>query len=324
MTDGLRKQITKYLTDAHSIEQQSLSQLRTVPDIAGEPAFADALRRHLEETEQHETRIRSLLEARDEKPSRIKDAAMYAGGKGFVLFARSQPDTPGKLASHALSYEALEWASYDLLARTAERAGEMAVAKAARAIRDEERAMMERIEGLLERTADASLKDVGEDDLMDHLRSYLADAHAIEAQSIQLLESGREMVKDHPPLDALFDEHLAESRAQQELIEERLDAVGGSRSILKDAAMRFGALEWGTFFLGHPDTPGKLAGFAYAFEHLEIGGYEQLRRVAERAGDQGTVDAVTRILAEERAAADKLAKAFDAAVRASLTEQGVS
>jgi hypothetical protein len=33
---------------------------------------------------------------------------------------------------------------------------------------------------------------------------------------------------------------------------------------------------------------------------------------------------VTRILAEERGAADKLAKAFDAAVSASLAEQGVS
>jgi ferritin-like metal-binding protein YciE len=81
--------------------------------------------------------------------------------------------------------------------------------------------------------------------------------------------------------------------------------VGGSRSIIKDAAMRIGALKWGTFFLGHPDTPGKLACFAYAFEHLEIGGYEQLRRVAERAGDQGTVDMATAILAEERATAGR-------------------
>ena len=31
----------------------------------------------------------------------------------------------------------------------------------------------------------------------------------------------------------------------------------------------------------HPDTPGKLAAFVYAFEHLEIGGYEQLARVAQ-------------------------------------------
>ncbi|MBW3553897.1 MAG: DUF892 family protein, partial [Gemmatimonadetes bacterium] len=273
MTRDIRDQLTKYLTDAHAIEEQSLAQMRTAPDIAGEPGLERAFREHLGETEAHEERIRRLLEERDASPSRVKDAVMWAGGKAFVLWGRMQPDTPGKLASHALSYEALEWASYDLLARTAERAGEADVATAARAIRDEERIMMDRIEGLFDRTVDASLRDTARDDVEDLLRTYLADAHAIEAQSIQLLEAGKEMVDEYPTLTALFAGHLEESRAQQALIEERLDAVGGHRSLLKDAAMRIGAIEWGTFFLGHPDTPGKLAAFAYAFEHLEIGGY---------------------------------------------------
>ena len=42
---------------------------------------------------------------------------------------------------------------------------------------------------------------------------------------------------------------------------------------------------YATIFGAQPDTPAKLAGFAYAFEHLEIGAYELLRRVAQRAGD---------------------------------------
>jgi len=323
MATEIRKQLTRYLTDAHSIEEQSLQQLRSAPEIAGEDALATALRDHLSETEGHERRIRALLEDRGESPSRTKDLVMRAVGSGFVLFARTQPDTPGKLAAHALSYEALEWASYDLLARTAERAGEVPVAEAARAIRDEERAMMNRIEGLFDRTVEASLREMGSDDLNDHLRAYLADAHAIEAQSIQLLESGQEMVEDHPVLAALFREHLSQSRDQQRRLEERLDAVGGSRSFLKDAVMRIGALEWGTFFLGHPDTPGKLAAFAYAFEHLEIGGYEQLRRVADRAGDRETANTAMEILGQERATAEQLRGAFDEAVSASLEEQGV-
>ncbi|MBW3555151.1 MAG: DUF892 family protein, partial [Gemmatimonadetes bacterium] len=66
---------------------------------------------------------------------------------------------------------------------------------------------------------------------------------------------------------------------------------------------------------------GKLAAFAYAFEHLEIGGYEHLRRVATRAADPGTVQAVERILRQERAAADKLAGAFEEAVTAALEAQ---
>jgi ferritin-like metal-binding protein YciE len=82
--------------------------------------------------------------------------------------------------------------------------------------------------------------------------------------------------------------------------------------------MRLGALNWGGFFAAQPDTPGKLAGFAYAFEHLEIAGYEELKRVANRAGDQETVRVAERILAEERAAAKAIAANWDRAVEASL------
>jgi ferritin-like metal-binding protein YciE len=77
------------------------------------------------------------------------------------------------------------------------------------------------------------------------------------------------------------------------------------------------------FFGAQPDTPAKLAGFSYAFEHLEIASYELLRRVAGRAGDPETEAAADTILGEERAAADKVYAAFDAAVDAALEAQGV-
>jgi ferritin-like metal-binding protein YciE len=88
--------------------------------------------------------------------------------------------------------------------------------------------------------------------------------------------------------------------------------------------MRLGALNWGAFFQGHPDTPGKLVAFAYAFEHLEIGGYEQLKRVAEAAGDAETASLVGAILDQERNAARSLGSSFDAAAEASLRTVGVS
>ena len=116
----ITEQLTKYLTDAHSIEEQALAQLRTAPEIAGDPELSAAYREHLRETEGHERIVRELLEARGEKPSLTKDVVMKLGGKGFLLFARLQPDTPGKLHSHALSYEALELSSYELLRGVAE------------------------------------------------------------------------------------------------------------------------------------------------------------------------------------------------------------
>ena len=87
-----------------------------------------------------------------------------------------------------------------------------------------------------------------------------------------------------------------------------------------DAGMRLGALNWGGFFQAQPDTPAKLAGFAYAFEHLEIGGYEQLKRVAQRADDTETMRTVDSILTEERAAAEKIAAKWEEAIDASLAQ----
>src|SRR3954464_14942243 len=186
----IQEQLTKYLTDAHSIEEQALAQLRTAPDIAGDPQLSSAYREHLKETEGHEQRVRGLLEARDAKPSLVKDTVMKVGGKGFLLFARLNPDTPGKLHAHALSYEALELSSYELLRGVAQRAGEPEVAGAADEIAQEERTMMNRLESYFARAVDAALREVQPDNLGEQLRKYLADAHAIEEQAIALLERG--------------------------------------------------------------------------------------------------------------------------------------
>ena len=310
-------QLTKYLTDAHSIEVQALAQLRGAPDAAGHPKLSELYREHLAETERHEQRIRSLLEDRGAKPSLTKDTVMKVGGKGFLLFARLNPDTPGKLHAHSLSYEALELSSYELLMRAAERAGEPEVAQGAEENARDERAMMERLEASYDDAVDASLEALGADNLEEQLRKYLADAHAIEEQAIALLERGPKLAGTET-LANIYADHLGETRDHAEAIEGRLDELGGDPSTLKDAALRLGALNWGAFFQAHPDTPGKLAAFAYAFEHLEIAGYEQLKRVASRVGDEETIAAADRILAEERAAAEKLAGAFDRAVDASL------
>jgi ferritin-like metal-binding protein YciE len=318
----IQEQLVKYLTDVHSIEEQAIAQLRMAPKIAGDPRLAEIFSRHLIETQTQERLVRERLEARGEKPSRIKDTVMKAGGVGFALFARVQPDTPGKLTAHAFSYEHLEVASYELLMRVAEHAGDEETADVARRIRDEERSMAERLAGVFDVAVDASLREVPRRDLEKQLVKYLADAHAIENQALQLLEKGQRIAGDSQ-LEHLYREHFAETQEQQRLVEQRLEAHDAEPSRIKDAAMRLGALNWGGFFAAHPDTPGKLAAFAYAFEHLEIASYELLNRVAQRAGDNATVQTAERICNEERVAAQKIEGAFDRAVQASLGAQGV-
>jgi ferritin-like metal-binding protein YciE len=323
MARDIDEQLTKYLTDAHSIEVQALAQLRTAPDLAGAPELAAAFRAHLAETEGHERLTRALLDRRDAEPSKVKDVVMHIGGKGFLLFARLQPDTPGKLFAHALSYEGLELASYELLRRVAERAGDDEVVDVARRIGGEERAMMETLETHVDAAVRSALETHPRNELATLVKKYLADAHAIEEQAIALLERAPGLVDD-TDLAEVFDDHLSETREHAELVQSRLETLGGDASSVKDAAMRLGALNWGAFFQGHPDTPGKLVAFAYAFEHLEIGGYEQLKRVAGAADDTKTVALVEAILVEERRAATSLAHGFDAAAAASLRAVGVT
>ena len=97
MPTTISDQLTAYLSDAHSIEEQALAQLRTAPDLAAGERMKQAFRDHLIETEDHERSTRWLLEGRDSSPSWFKDFVMKVGGKGFILFARANPDTPGKL-----------------------------------------------------------------------------------------------------------------------------------------------------------------------------------------------------------------------------------
>jgi ferritin-like metal-binding protein YciE len=319
----IQEQLVKHLTDMHSIEVQAQAQMKAAPKMAGTSELARMYEEHERETAEQKRMVDERLEALGESPSKLKDVVAGAAAVPFILFAKSQPDTPGKLAAHGLSYEHMEHAGYELLQRVAQRAGDDETARVARTISGQELAMAERIESHFDETVEASLRDKQPDDMTEQVVKYLADAHAIENQSIQMLQTGQKIIGEGNLAKALSD-HLDETRAQQAALEARLAALGGSPNKLQDAAMRLGALNWGGFFAAQPDTPAKLAGFAHALEFLEVGAYEQLKRVAQRAGDEETVRLAERILGEERAAAAAIAALWDEAVDATLEKRGLA
>ena len=303
------EQLVKYLADVHSIELQALAQLRAAPKIAGDERLCQAFEQHLVETEDQERRVRERLEALGGEPSALKDAAGKAGGWGMVAFAASQPDTPGKLAMHAYSYEHMELAAYELLKRLAERAGDEETARMAAAIAIEERQMAERLEQSFDTAVEVSLGAVDPDQLDSALLAYLRDAHALEGQAEKLLQAGAERVEDEH-LATSFRAHLEETELHRERVEHLLEQRGARPSLVKDAMLKAGGLNLSAFFGAQPDSTTKLAGFAFAFEHLEVAAYELLQRVAARAGDEEVVTATEEILAEERAAAERVAESW--------------
>jgi ferritin-like metal-binding protein YciE len=320
--ETLEDQLIKYLTDAHSIERQALVQMKLAPKIAGDHALTGAFAQHLTETEEHERLVSEALERHGASRSVVKDAAGVLTGAGFGAFAAVQPDTPGKLLTHALSYEHMEEAAYTLLSMLAGRLDDQDVVQTARRIEAQEQGMAQRLEGLYDQALEASLAAQEPADQDHLLNKYLGDAHAIEEQAITLLQKGPKLAGD-PELAQAYESHLTETFAHGQQIEKRLEARDASPSKLKDLALKAGALNWGMFFAAQPDTPAKLAAFAYAFEHLEIASYELLRRLAQRTGDAETAQAATSILAEERAAAERIKSLFAQALDASLREQSV-
>src|SRR4051794_32686815 len=236
----LEEQIDKYLTDVHSIEVQALAQMEAAPDIAGDDELAEIFRQHLVETRDQERLVRAQLEARGVDTSALKDIAGRVGGWAMVAFAKLNPDTPGKLVAHGFSYEHLELAAYELLARVARRAGDEEVAEMAERIGAQERAMAERLAAGFDRAVDASLREKrAAGNLEDELVSYLTDVHAIEAQAVTLLEKGPGLV-DFEPLARAFEDHLQETHEQQRMVDARLGAHDASPSVILDAALRLG------------------------------------------------------------------------------------
>src|SRR5918995_14272 len=259
MPGTLQEQLVKHLTDVHSIEEQALVQMRRAPRIAGDPKLAHIFELHLGETELQEERVRNRLRALGAEPSRVKDAVGKAGGVGMIWFAKLNPDTPGKLAAHAYSYEHMELAAYELLEQMARRADDEETASIARETAAEEAAMAERLEDNFDLVVEASLRELDPDDIGEQLDKYIADAHALENQAVALLQGGQRIAGE-PGLKKLFEEHLAETREHKRRLKDRLEARDASLSRLQDAALHASGLGVGGFFAAQPHTPRQLAG----------------------------------------------------------------
>ena len=183
--------------------------------------------------------------------------------------------------------------------------------------------MAQRLADTFDQAVDASLRHKAAAQLDDEVVGYLQDAHAIETQALQLLWAAP-AIAGAEALAAAFRDHHAETREHRRMVGERLQAHRARSSRLQDTALRIGGLNMAAFFAAQPDTPAKLAGFSYAFEHLEIAAYELLRRVAERAGDTETVEVASRIAEEERATAERIRGLWDVAMDAALQKVGAS
>ncbi len=164
---------------------------------------------------------------------------------------------------------------------------------------------------------------MSKDSLQEQLIKYLTDVHSTEQNALSTLRTAASSVDDHD-LATVFRDHLAETEEHERLIKQRLEALDARPSTIKDVAQKGIAAVTGAVANAAPDTAGKMAIQAYAFEHLEIASYRMLRQVAERAGDQETVRVADRILAQEQATAEKLSHLLERVADHDLAQMGLA
>jgi ferritin-like metal-binding protein YciE len=157
----LKDQLVKHIDEAVAMEQNVLRMLDGMIETTEDEEIKSDLRQHKLETEQHVERLQRRLEAHDASPSMVREASgiMAALMKGAVDMVRNEK--AGRNARDGYATEHLEIASYQLLERIAERAGDMETAEVARQNRADEEAMAKKIEANWDKFAELSLKEEG-------------------------------------------------------------------------------------------------------------------------------------------------------------------
>jgi ferritin-like metal-binding protein YciE len=143
----------------------------------------------------------------------------------------------------------------------------------------------------------------------------LQNAHALEAQAIQLCERQVERLENYPEMRERLREHAEESRRQQQRIAQILDSLGTSPSTLKDIGT---AIMGNLAAVGHAvmqDEVLKNTFANYAFEHFEIASYKALITMADVAGDGAGPRLLQESLNEEMRMARWIEEHQDSTIR---------
>jgi ferritin-like metal-binding protein YciE len=158
--------------------------------------------------------------------------------------------------------------------------------------------------------------------LQDKLCDYVEDAHAMESNVLEMLESMIATTGD-PAIRRQLEHHKEETQRHEQRLRERLDALGRGTSMRKEAQSMISALVKGMTDQLRGDKAGKNARDGFVAEHMEIAAYELLERLAMRAGDAETARIARENRLDEEAMARAIAGTWDKVVELTLAEEGI-
>jgi ferritin-like metal-binding protein YciE len=119
----------------------------------------------------------------------------------------------------------------------------------------------------------------------ERFMEWLRDAHAMEEQSEQMLESTSKRLEHYPALRARFEAHRDVSKRHADRVRQCIERRGGSRSAIKDAAGKLMAFAQSASGLFVGDEVVKAVLATSTFEQMKITSYEILNSAAKVVGD---------------------------------------
>jgi ferritin-like metal-binding protein YciE len=157
----LNDELVKHIDEALAMEQNVLRMLDGMIETTEDDEIKNELREHKLQTEQHAERLEKRLAAHDASPSTAREAAGIMGAlmKGVVDMVRGE--SAGRNARDGYATEHLEIASYQLLERVAQAAGDEETAEVARQNRADEEKMAKKLDAHWDKFAELSLKEQG-------------------------------------------------------------------------------------------------------------------------------------------------------------------
>ncbi len=142
---------------------------------------------------------------------------------------------------------------------------------------------------------------------IDLIRRYLDDAIAAEKSAERQLRGFAEEGDDEE-VQAVFQAHAEETRAQYERLSERLEALGGTSSTSKSMLAQVLSLAPQAAQAGHTQEERLAQNLiaAFAVEKSQCAMYEALANIAAAAGDASTEHLARDIQAQDSQTADRI------------------
>jgi ferritin-like metal-binding protein YciE len=158
---ALQDQLIKHIDEAYAMEQNVARMLDGMISTTDDPEILDALEHHKMQTQGHADRMRARLEAHDAQPSGARQVGGILTALAKMPLDMVRGEKAGRNARDGYATEHMEIASYELLRRIAEKAGDEQTARVASEIIGEEKAMADLIAENWDKFAELSLKEEG-------------------------------------------------------------------------------------------------------------------------------------------------------------------